>query len=390
MASNDKINYKILIVDDQQKNIQILGSLLRQENYIIGVATNGKQALEILIESNDYDLILLDVTMPVMNGFEACKAIRDHKSLKEIPIIFLTALADTDNIVSGFEAGGQDYVTKPFNSNELLARVKTHLELKHSKDQLKQVNKWLDEKVAERTEELSIANKKLLQLDTAKTEFLDIISHEIRTPLNGIVGALSLLNEFQLPQEVNEMMNILDLSANRLEEFSIKALDISHFNAKGEEALFLKYADINEITVSNIEKHKESAEEKNINIVQKRESEDTFTKLDEAFMDKCFSYLIDNAIKFGNTDSQVLIKTTSDNKSILVSVENEGIPFPENFNISNIQPFNTNNHVDQNPALSLFLCKQIIEAHDGKIEIMNTNKGARVTVIIPKTGIDFT
>ena len=213
------INHKILIVDDQQKNIQVLGSLLRLENYIVGVATNGKQALEILIESNDFDLVLLDVNMPIMNGFEACRAIRKNENLKEIPIIFLTALVDTESIVKGFDVGGQDYVTKPFNSKELLARVSTQLELKHNRDKLKQVNKWLEKKVVERTEELNIANGKLLQLDTAKTEFLNIISHEIRTPLNGIVGPLTILNEFQLPPDVTSMIEVLDESAKRLADF---------------------------------------------------------------------------------------------------------------------------------------------------------------------------
>lgn len=390
MEIYDKKNHKILIVDDQQKNIQVLGSLLRQENYIIGVATNGKQALEILIESNDYDLILLDVNMPIMNGFEACKAIREQENLKETPIIFLTALVETDSIVTGFEAGGQDYVTKPFNSNELLARVKTHLELKQSKDQLKQVNKWLEEKVAERTEELKIANDKLLQLDTAKTEFLNIISHEIRTPLNGIVGALSIISEFQLPPEVSELLDILDKSANRLEEFSVKALDISLFNTRGKEVLKINPTDLNEIIISNIIKSKKSAEEKNITIIQKNETYETLTMLDETFMNKCFSYIIDNAIKFGNKDSRVKIKIADSNENLVVAIEDEGKLFPDDYDISKLQPFNTKNHVDKNPALSLFLCKQIIEAHNGQIEIMNIQNGVIVSVTIPKIGIDLT
>ena len=388
METNDKKNQKILIVDDQQKNIQVLGSLLRQENYIIGVATNGQQALEMLIESNDYDLVLLDVNMPVMNGFDACKAIRKHENLKEIPIIFLTALVDSDSIVLGFEAGGQDYVTKPFNANELLARVNTHLELKHSKDTLKQVNNWLETKVAERTEELKKANNQLLNLDTAKSEFLNIISHEIRTPLNGIIGALGIINEFQLPEEVKEWLDIMEISSDRLEQFSYKALDISLFNTRGKDILTLNPIDLTDIISANVIKFKKQADKKNISIIQQNESPDNHCLIDETFMNKCFSYIIDNAIKFGNKDSQVLIKTASHNDNLVVTVEDEGKLFQENYDISVLQPFNTSAHIDQNPALSLFLCKQIIEAHDGKIEIENTQKGAKITVTIPKSGIE--
>lgn len=389
MEMNDKKNHKILIVDDQQKNIQVLGSLLRQEDYIIGVATNGKQALEILIESNDYDLILLDVNMPIMNGFEACKAIRKHENLKEIPIIFLTALVDSDSIVMGFEAGGQDYVTKPFNANELMARVNTHLELKHNRDRLKQVNNWLEKMVAERTEELKKANSQLLNLDTAKSEFLNIISHEIRTPLNGIVGVLGIINEFQLPEEIKEWLDVMEISANRLEEFSYKALDISLFNTKGKDALTLNPADLTDIISSNVIKFKSQADDKNISLIQQNESNDTLTMLDETFMNKCFSYIIDNAIKFGNKDSQVKINMEGSNGNLVIFIENEGKPFPEDYDISKLQPFNTSSHIDKNPGLSLFLCKQIIEAHDGQIGTVNTQNGAKVTVTIPKISTSF-
>ena len=384
MEMNEKKNHKILIVDDQQKNIQVLGSLLRQKNYIIGVATNGEEALEALSESNDYDLVLLDVNMPVMNGFEACKAIRRQKNLREIPIIFLTAMIETESILTGFEIGGQDYVTKPFNSKELLARVSTHLELKHSKDQLKQVNNWLEKKVAERTEELKVANDKLLQLDSAKSEFLNIISHEIRTPLNGIVGVLGILNDIQVPEEINNLLNILEISANRLEEFSYKALDISLFNTRKQDALNLNLADLNEIVTSNVIEFKKNAEKKNISIIQQNEANDTFIILDKTFINKCFSYIIDNAVKFANKDSLVVIKIASSEENLIVTIKDEGKPLPEDYNIFNIRPFNTKTHIDQNPALSLFLCKQIIEAHNGYIEIINLKNGVLTTITLPK------
>ena len=200
MDENKEYIFKILVVDDNPKNIQVIGSLLREVGYSVGFAFDGQQALTLLNKTNDYDLVLLDVNMPVMNGFETCRAMRRNGNLMDIPVLFLTALNEINDVVSGFDAGGQDYITKPFNSEELLSRVKTHIELKHAKDQLKLVNQWLEEKVQERTKELQQANSKLeaanreLQaLDKAKSDFLNIISHEINTPLNGIVGFVDIL-----------------------------------------------------------------------------------------------------------------------------------------------------------------------------------------------------
>ncbi|MCF8127170.1 MAG: response regulator [Deltaproteobacteria bacterium] len=119
----------ILIVEDNPKNIQFLGNLLLSQNYEIGVAQNGINALTFL-EERVPDLILLDVMMPEMDGYEFCRKIKNNLALSHIPVIFLTAKSESDDIVKGFEVGGTDYVTKPFIAAELLARIKTQLEIK--------------------------------------------------------------------------------------------------------------------------------------------------------------------------------------------------------------------------------------------------------------------
>lgn len=125
--------FKILIVDDAPKNIQVIANLLGEENYDISYATNGRQALG-HIEETEFDLVLLDVMMPEMNGYEVCKKIKNGKQHRDLPVIFITARTDQESIIEAFEAGGQDYITKPFNSTELMARVKTHLKLKAFED----------------------------------------------------------------------------------------------------------------------------------------------------------------------------------------------------------------------------------------------------------------
>jgi len=119
----------ILAVDDKPQNLQFLGKLLSDNGYEVGMAQNGYQALN-FVKKNDPDLILLDIMMPEMDGYEVCKSIKADFSISHIPVIFITAKTDTDDVVKGFDAGGVDYVTKPFNPAELLARIRTHVEMK--------------------------------------------------------------------------------------------------------------------------------------------------------------------------------------------------------------------------------------------------------------------
>lgn len=121
------------MVDDNPTNLRVLGHIVRGLDAEIAVASSGEKALEIIKESIP-DLILLDVMMPAMNGFEVCKILKEEDKTADIPVIFITALTDKEDIVKGFELGAVDYVTKPFNPKELLARVKTHLELKKAYD----------------------------------------------------------------------------------------------------------------------------------------------------------------------------------------------------------------------------------------------------------------
>jgi len=136
MNATDLENSRILIVDDTQENIQVLGSMLRKEKYEINVAQNGLKAIHIA-EKVDPDLILLDIMMPEMDGYEACKRLKESPLTEDIPIIFLTARSETDDIVKGFYVGAADYITKPFIAAILLARVKTHLSLGNKTKELK-------------------------------------------------------------------------------------------------------------------------------------------------------------------------------------------------------------------------------------------------------------
>jgi DNA-binding response OmpR family regulator len=166
MRNVDNSQFNILIVDDVPKNIQVLGNILRQEGYCVSFSTSGKQALE-LVQSDSLDLLLLDVMMPQMDGYEVCRKLKETPKGRGIPIIFITARTEREDILKGFAVGGMDYVTKPFDSPELLARVKTHLRLKQSGDRIRLANQELAEKNRELVrlnEELQTALKEIKTL----------------------------------------------------------------------------------------------------------------------------------------------------------------------------------------------------------------------------------
>ena len=153
----------ILIVDDLEHNLMVLETFLTGQNYNILTAVSGKEAIDI-VEKEHVDLILLDIMMPDINGFEVCKILKDKPETKEVPIIFLTAVTDPDYLLKGFKVGAVDYITKPFNYEELLIRVSTHLDLKKSKDLIKTQNTKLSKEVSRRerqAKEQYILNKKL-------------------------------------------------------------------------------------------------------------------------------------------------------------------------------------------------------------------------------------
>ena len=321
-------DFTILIVDDVPKNIQVLGSILRPLGYNVEFATNGRQAIQ-WVRENNFDLVLLDIMMPEISGFEVCEEIRKIERYSDIPVIFLTAKTDGESIVKGFELGAQDYVTKPFEANELLARVKTHLQLKRSRVLLAEMNKWLENEVAERTAELLAAKKELEELDHVKTEFLKLLNHEIRTPLNGILGGLSIIQDFDLPEEVGQFLQMLDLSAKRLEKFSYKALDISAMRTMGKDALNLKVNNIIEILHEVISKMSELAKTKDISINMACFNEDIRVLTDQVKMGNTLSYILENAIRFSDIGSDIFITAEMKNNQFICSIKDQGTGFSD-------------------------------------------------------------
>jgi len=301
MKPVQKPGASILIVDDNPKNLQVLGRLLQMEKYEIEFAINGEVALD-WINNKQFDLILLDINMPGMSGFEVFTKIRSNPRLNNVPIIFLSADRDKDSIFKGFELGAQDYVTKPFDSRELLMRVKTHLLLKKSQKDLENLNLSLEEKVIERTCQLKEALIKAEASDKLKTAFMNNISHEIRTPLNGILGFAKLVVKPDVTDEKKKYyLDILENSSKRLLNTITHYMDISLLvtgNQKVKNQAFYPSGLLHNIK----EKFQHQCVNKGLALTLELPSltEMFQTISDPALIYKIVDHLMDNALKFTN------------------------------------------------------------------------------------------
>jgi signal transduction histidine kinase len=180
----------ILVVDDIAANRNLLGETLEPKGYEVLLASNGTSALKVA-ERAKPSLILMDVNMPDMDGYAACRQLKQMPALAEIPVIFITANDDPESLVKGFQAGGVDYIAKPFKQEEVLMRVETHLQISTLTRALEMSNRELANKNAELESEVvrrKVAEEKANQANEAKSRFLSFISHEMRSPLNAIIG----------------------------------------------------------------------------------------------------------------------------------------------------------------------------------------------------------
>ena len=203
---------KILVVDDVAVNIDLMKSILQKKDYLIASAKNGKTALA-KVKANAFDLILLDIVLPDIDGFEICRQIKENSKNQETPVIFLTSQRNEESLVKGFGLGAVDYVQKPFGELELLARVELHLSLKKTQEELKKAKNIAEDAA------------------TAKAMFLANMSHEIRTPLNGIVGMVDILSQTVLDSQQKEYLEIIDISTETLLMIINDILDFSKIEA---------------------------------------------------------------------------------------------------------------------------------------------------------------
>ena len=377
------MNPKILVIDDDTCNRIALSKILGDNNYEFYEAASGFEALSSLSKNLLPDVILLDLMMPGMDGFETCKRIKGMENMNAVPVIFLSAVDDYDQIQQGFEFGAIDYILKPFCTNILLSKLKIHIDLKRKSKELENINQTLEEKVKIRSAELEKANNELKQLDENKAEFLKIISHEIRTPLNGIIGFTSLIKGACNNKRIEKYITLLDNSVKRLEKFSYDALLYTRLNTQ-HQTIQKEEIDFARMFKILIEKSSELISEKNIH-VELTASRNIKVYANYDLLVHCLEKILDNAVKFTPEESKItiVIREDKNNVSCIISDEGDGFSDKALKNLFKLfVPGET--FVNENEGIDLALCKLIIDAHKGSVYVKNLVKGASVELTFPK------
>lgn len=346
--------YKILIVDDVMSNVLLLKVLLTNEKFAIATASNGRQALE-QVEKENPDLVLLDVMMPDMSGFEVAQHLKSNPNTADIPIIFLTALNSTADIVKGFQVGANDFISKPFNKEELIIRVTHQISLVAAK-----------RLILSKTEELQ-------RTIAGRDKLYSVIAHDLRSPMGSIKMVLNMLI-LNLPSEKigAEMYELLTM-ANQTTEDVFSLLDnLLKWTKSQIGKLNVVYQDVDlvEVTDGVIEIFSMVASLKNIRI-REMKPEKMMVNADIDMLKTVVRNLLSNAIKFSKENSEVLVKMEEVDGMAVVSVQDYGCGISEEgqkkllHTDTHFSTFGTNN--EEGSGLGLLLCKDFVVKNGGKL-----------------------
>lgn len=365
-------DYTILIVDDVDANVLLLNILLTKAGYKTLCAYNGKNALEI-IEKQVPDLVLLDIMMPVMDGHEVAAKLREMPKTVELPIIFLSALNSPDDIVKGFKFGAADYVSKPFNKDELLIRVRHQLILISAK-----------RTIETQKEELS----KTIE---ARDKLYSVIAHDLRSPIGSIRMVMNALS-LNVPKEnLDEDMYELMMMGNRLAEESFVLLDNLLKWTKSQtgrlNTVFQDRVDVLSLIKGEVELSEVVAELKKISVKLEGHT-NAKARIDQDMIKTVLRNLMSNAIKFSNPGCEVRVVVVENIDRIEVSVVDRGEGISEEnqaklFNsATHFTSFGTDN--EEGSGLGLLLCKEFVSRNGGQIWFCsNEGEGSTFSFDIP-------
>ncbi len=390
------LRQKILIVDDLPANLKVMQASLSRVDAEIMTAASGADALALVLQHH-FCLILLDVQMPEMDGFEVAKFLQQEPSSANIPIIFVTALNRDEKYISqGYLSGAVDYLSKPIDIPILLAKVNIFIKLAKTKQQLEVQKNRLEQAVADRTVDLVQALDQAEAANKAKSQFLANISHELRTPLHSILSFSQLgLNKLEHHEfdKVKKFLTNIHSSGTRLSSLVEDLLDLSKFQA-GQMKMDINLHDLVYVLKTCIEELSPLINEKKLSL-EINTPERIIINFDNKNIHQVIINLLSNAIKFSEPDSTIKISLTQvattiegiTQHLIELIVEDNGLGIPTDELSDIFNPFIQSSLTDTKAGgtgLGLSICKEIVEAHDGRIWAENlAEKGSAFHIQLP-------
>lgn len=374
----------ILAVDDQPNNLKVIAGVLGDE-YQLSIANNGHNALKIL-DKLVPDLILLDIMMPGMDGFEVCHEIKLRPQLKDIPVIFLTAKTEISDIVKAFEAGAVDYIFKPFNPLEVKARVNSQLQLFHTSRQLKELNY----KLAVSQQELELTNVKLEMLNKQKDKFFSVIAHDLKTPFNNVIALTGLISESLASKEQESLLEYVTMLRNTTDKAMDLLMNLLEWaksqtgNLKFTPGLIQPISIIQDVLAI----YQESIRAKSL-IVKFDCNPDYEFFGDQPMIATVLRNLLGNAIKFSLAGGVIYLKvnrladgsTQFSVKDFGIGISSDLLPLLFVLGANTGRP---GTRGEPSSGLGLMLCKDFVERHGGSITVESAEgKGSEFSFTIP-------
>jgi signal transduction histidine kinase len=361
----------ILLVDDTEANLRVLGPLLRAEGWAVAAATRGQQALNIIAQRRP-DLVLLDVMMPEMDGFEVCRRLRADPALRDLPVLFITALTEEENIIRGFREGGHDYIAKPFRQAELVARIRTHLALQ-------QTTRRAEKQAAD-----------LAQLNADKDRFFSIIAHDLRSPLAGLLGLSETLATnlaVFTPSEIAEATTEMAKSSRNLYQLLENLLEWSQLQTGRMECNPTR-VELSSVLTELADLFGPAAQQKGLTL--KLDLQPVTAWMDHRMLHTIVRNLISNAIKFTRAGGSITLRCRLREGLAMAEFCDTGLGIaPDqlaNLFVRATKPVSrTGTAGESGTGLGLVLCRELLEAAHGSILATSTpGQGSTFTILLPR------
>lgn len=364
----------ILIVDDEPSNLAVLSGLLAS-GYRVLACKSGQQALQIAPRDPRPDLILLDIMMPGMDGYEVLKLLREEESTRDIPVIFLTALDSREDEQKGLDLGAVDYIAKPYSPAIVKARIRNTLDLKKHRD-------YLAALVAERTRELTEANNRLKAIDEAQVGYLHAISHELRTPMNGILGVAELALDELGEEQRSLYMEIYRESRNRVMTALDSALRLAELQGESPsvETIPVDLGATVSCALGNLET---AFSEKNIS-VHPASGEPGLVLANEAFLHQAIDTLLKTILRMAASGTDLSLRYNQDPERVLLRMVFQSPSFPEKLKSTLFQPFSydRSSSVLEDLGLSVPLAAHIVLAMGGSVELCESGSAMELKLAL--------
>jgi two-component system, sensor histidine kinase and response regulator len=384
-------DYTVLLADDNPENLNILSKIIEDAGYRVRTAKDGNLALKSM-QAAPPDLALLDIHMPVMDGYALCKEIKNDSSLRHIPVLFISAIGESFNKVIAFDLGAVDYISKPADPREVLARVNTHLKIQELQNSLQDQNMQLEKEVEARTRELDealgelkITHERLNMLDQAKNEFLKLISHELRTPMVGLGIIDELLNDKELsPEESACYQNIFWASHQKLINIVDHATTLTRLKLDNPTSLEGS-CNLHQLIVKASESLKSLLETHQVSI-DIQNDDGVLVLCDKEYFKMAINAVLETAIKFTKRPNDITVRWSQTESETTLIIESTGWTIPKKHMKNFFEIFSIEEAIFPGGDLGLSpaVAKQILNVCGGQITVENRGEsGVTFNLSVP-------